>query len=56
MYFYTTYGNKICVMKYGLNVDTNYICVNFKSKKMKALIFYLIPSIYQGNIKNTNHK
>ena len=35
MYFYTTYGNKNCVMKYDLNVYANYICVNFKYKNCR---------------------
>ena len=43
-------------MKYDLNVFTNYICINFKYKKMPAQLFYLLPRIYQENIKNAKHK
>ena len=44
-YFYTTYRNKICVMKFDINVYTNYICVDFKYKNSRFECFIKYPTL-----------
>ena len=56
-YFYTTYiGIKLCFDIRRKRVLLILFVLILNIKKLPAQLFHLIPRIYQGNIKNANHK